>query len=173
MLQLTDRQLSLGGNDANAIKKDKKIAARKERVEAQKRKHEETQKAEEEQQQNALQELTNLLGEDERDDGADDDGDPTFSPPTSRRRLDPAPPLYVPRNILLRPEVQACLIRNKISPHAGVDLIASIIAASGGKISDYCLNASYVGKQNNKMARETLEEDREAWIPPEVPVGLQ
>ena len=112
-----------------------------------------------------------ILGEDNQEEGADDNDDPTFSPPTTRRKLDPAPPLKIPRDILLRPEVQMCFIRNKISPHAGVDIFASIVAASGGQISNYCLNASYVGKQNNKMARQSLEDDRQEWTPPDAPLG--
>ena len=167
--------MSLGGLDAKAIEKDKRIAERKERVENQKRKHEEEQIQAEVRQKNAAQELDHLLGEDAGADNEVDSNvtrDPTYSPPATRRKLEPPMPLNIPRNILLREEVQMSMSRNKMSPTCAVDFFSAIVAASGGNIASYSLSASHVGKERGKAARESLESEKKDWNPPNPAVGI-
>ena len=161
--------MCLGGLDTKAIEKDKKAAERKERVENQKRKHDEEKLQAEVRQKNAAREMDQLLGEEA---AADDEvepnevRDPTYSPPATRRKLEPPSPLNVPRNILLREEVQMSMSRNKISPECAVDLFSAIVAASGGNIASYSLSASHVGKERGKAARKSLESEKRDWNPP-------
>ena len=157
--------MSFGGKDTKAIDKDKKAAERKEKTEAQKRKHEEEKKAEEERQKTAVQDLDSFLGEDadEEEEGAVDS---TYCPPATRRRLEAPSPLQIPRNILLKEEVQMSMTRNKISPQTAVDFFSAIVAASGGNIASYSLSASHIGKERNKKNRNSLEEAQKNWIPP-------
>ena len=154
--------MSLGGKDGKAEEKEKKAAVRKERVEAQKRRYEESKKEAEEKQKD----LDRFVGS-EVDVDVDDGDDPSFSPPTTRRRLDAAPPLEVPRNVLTQEAVQMSMTRCKISPESAVDYFSAIVAASGGKLSNYSLNACNIGIARGRGARKSVEEEKQEWSPPD------
>ena len=104
---------------------------------------------------------------DESDGEMEATDDESYTPPATRQKLAPPPPLNVPRDILLRKGVQEAMTRNKISPQSIVDLWCAIVSESDGEVAHYCVNAGYVGEKRNKTAVASLENEKKTWTPPD------
>ena len=154
---------------------------RKRKIEDQQKRYEQTKAEEEKRQREAAAEFEKMdLGEDasaSRSNSSrsrsENRTDPSFSPPQStKRKKAPVPALYVPKDILTRKKVMEASTLGGVSRGTLVNLLAAIVAESGGDLNYYNLSANHLNQKGKAAAVKWAQGKKESYTPPEHPIIL-
>ena len=85
--------------------------------------------------------------------------DSSYTPPESRRQIEILP-LNILRNVLMQKDVAECMIREQITCTMAVAFLSAIVAASGGKVANYVLNAGNASERRGAVVKKMAEAEK-------------